>query len=328
MDETFHPEKGPYLRSLSPGERFIGFYTLRAKQLEPFRDPTRGQFLTLVLSDRSGQVIARVWEDAEATYEKLPQGEVIKVAGEAEFYRGRLQVIARRVRPATDEEYDPRDMLPTSQRDPDEMLAALQGYIEQITNPHLRALVDYFYQNPDFLARFKQAPAARRIHHAYLGGLLEHTLEVLTLCQSAADLFPRLDADLLMSGALLHDIGKLKEYTWKLDIDYSTEGRLLGHIVMADEMVSTALQNFPAFPPELALRLRHMLLAHHGQLEWGSPRTPKTVEAIALHHIENLDAQINRFQSILDRRAPGESWSEYDRLLRRQLYGGEDDEEA
>ena len=155
---------------------------------------------------------------------------------------------------------------------------------------------------------------------------LEHTLEVLTLAHTLIEIYPQIDADLLLAGVLLHDIGKVREYTWDMDIDYSDEGRLLGHIVMTDEMVTTALQSLSEFPPELALRLRHMLLAHHGRYEWGSPRRPLTLEAIALHHIENLGAQINRFQMLLQDRPLGENWTSYDRMLGRQLYLGQDDD--
>ncbi|MFQ5614905.1 MAG: 3'-5' exoribonuclease YhaM family protein [Anaerolineales bacterium] len=323
MTNTYHPQKGPYLRDLQPGDRFIGFYVVRNKQLEPFRDPSRGVFLTLILSDRSGQLLARVWDNAESTADKLEKKTIIKIDGEVETYLDRTQIRVLQIRPAKEDEYDLRDMLPTSERDPDEMTAELAPYIEQITNPHLRQLVDHFFTDKDFLTRFRQVPAARRIHHAYLGGLLEHVLEIAKICITVLEIYPQIDADLLLAGALLHDIGKLREYTWDFDIDYSDEGRLLGHIVMGDEMITDALASMPEFPPELALRLRHTLLSHHGRYEWGSPRRPKTLEAIALHHIENLDAQINRFHLLIKNAPPDDAWTPYDRLLGRQLYAGD-----
>ncbi len=324
----YHPHKGPYLRDLQPGERFIGFYVLRSKQLEPFRDPTRGMFLSLVFSDRSGQMLARVWENAEQTADELETKTIVKVDGEVETYLDRVQIRVLRIRTAKEDEYDLRDMLPTSERDPEEMMAELDAYIEQIANPHLRGLVEYFFDDPAFRMRFRQAPAARRIHHAYLGGLVEHVLEVLHICTTVLEIYPQIDADLLIAGAILHDIGKVREYTWDFDIDYSTEGRLLGHIVMADEMITTALASLPDFPPQLAMRLRHMLLSHHGRYEWGSPRRPQTIEAIALHQIENLDAQINRFHLLIRQAPAGEAWTPYDRLLGRYLYTGEGDDPA
>ncbi len=322
MENTYHPEKGPYLHELRPGEHFIGFYTLRSKQLETFRDASRGVYLTLVLSDRSGQMIARVWENAEDMDRQVLQGEVVKVEGDVEEFREQIQAIVLRMRSANPDEFDHRDLVQSSTRDHDQMISQLNAYMDQISNPDLRALVDFIFSQPGLIDRFSQAPAARRIHHAYLGGLLEHTLEVLAVAGTVIQLYPSIDPDLLLTGVLLHDIGKIREYRWDIDLDYSDEGRLLGHIVMGDELVRDALANFPDFPAELGLRLRHMLIAHHDRLEWGSPKRPVTVEAIALHHIENLSAQINRFQSLLEERPTGEAWTTYDRLLGRQLYGG------
>ncbi len=324
MSEAYHPQKGAFIRELQEGERFIGYYVLRNKQLEPFRDPSRGYFLTLILSDRTGQLMGRVWEGAEEANEELQQGDVVKLDGEVETYLDRMQIRVHRVRPANSGEYDLRDMLPSTRRDPEAMQEQLRFFIEGVENRHLSALLAVFFDDAKFMQSFSQAPAARRIHHAYIGGLLEHTLETLAMAQTVIELYPQIDTDLLLTGLLLHDIGKVREFTWETDIDYSDEGRLIGHIVMTDEMVTEALTRLPEFPAELALRLRHMLLAHHGRYEWGSPRRPKTLEAIALHHIENLSVQINRFHLLLEERPPGENWTNYDRMLGRYLYAGGD----
>lgn len=326
MTEIHHPEKGPFLRALQPGDNFVGFYVLRSKQLEPFRDASRGNFLTLILSDSSGQLLARVWEGSEEAYEDLEDVSVVKVQGEVETYLDRVQVRVLNVRPATADEYDQRDMLPSSARDHAEMLAELETFIKEVAQPDLRILVDFFFGDKDFLSKFAQAPAARRVHHAYLGGLIEHTLELLKITNTVLEVYPQIDADLLRTAVLFHDIGKVREFDWDFDIDYSDEGRLFGHIVMADEMVLAAIKQQSNFPSELAMRLRHMLLSHHGRHEWGSPRRPQTIEAVALHHIENLGAQINRFHLLLKDRQPGEKWTAYDRMLRRQLYAGNDDD--
>jgi 3'-5' exoribonuclease len=326
MTEAHHVDKGPFLRELQPGDRFVGYYVLRSKQLEPFRDPTRGYYLTLIFSDRSGQLLGRVWEGAEDVDAEIVQGEVIKLDGEVETYLDRNQIRVLRIRPAAQGEYDIRDMLPSSLKDPEEMLTAVQTYIDQISNPHLSALVDAFYGDEDFMQLFKQAPAARVIHHAYIHGLLEHTLELLDLAETVLTLYPQIDSDLLLTGILLHDIGKVREYSWELDIDYTNEGRLIGHIVMADEMVSEAIHQLADFPEDLSLTLRHMVLSHHGRYEWGSPRRPMTIEAIALHHLENLSAQVNRFALLIEKRPQGEEWTKYDRLLNRQLYSRSDDD--
>ncbi|MBW8009630.1 MAG: HD domain-containing protein [Chloroflexi bacterium] len=326
MQDSYHKNKGPFIKELQPGSQFLGFYVLRNKQLEPFRDASRGYFLSLILSDKSGQLLARVWEGAEEANDELTKGEVIKVQGEVETYLDRTQARVLNARQANASEYDLRDMLPSSQRDTEEMLEELQTFIDSLKHSHLKALVGRIFGEADFLKSFSQAPAARRIHHAYIGGLIEHTLELLSLANTVIQIYPQIDNELLLAGVLLHDIGKVREYSWDMDLDYSDEGRLLGHIVMTDEMISAALQNIPDFPPELALRLRHMLLSHHGRYEWGSPRRPKTLEAIVLHHIDNLGAQINRFHLLLHDSQSDESWTTYDRSLRRQLYSGQDDD--
>jgi 3'-5' exoribonuclease len=325
LGNTVHPDKGPYIQELSQGDHVIGFYTLENKNLEPFRDPSRGYFLAITIGDRSGHIQARVWEDAERLAGEIEAGMVLKIEGDVESYMDREQIIILRARRAEPGEYDLRDMAPSSNSTPEEMRMKLDSYLVRITEPNLKALLDHFFMDPVFQEAFYMAPAARRIHHAYLGGLAEHTLEVLQICSVVLEIYPQIDADLLLAGAMLHDIGKLSEYTWGVVTDFSSEGRLIGHIVIADRMVSDAISKIPDFPEDLALRLRHMLVAHHGRQEWGSPREPRTLEAIALHHIENLDAQINRFNLILESRKPGESWTKYDRLLGRQLYAGDEE---
>jgi 3'-5' exoribonuclease len=322
-----HPQKGLFIIDARPGDRLTGFFLVRHKQLEPFRDRSKGEFLTLMLGDRTGQLLARVWEGAAELAETFEEGDVVKVAGDVEEYLGRTQIIVNKLRRANEGEYDLADFLPATGKNIDELWASVQAAIASIGNPHLAALVRHFYDDADFRAQMAQAPAARRVHHAYLGGLLEHLAEVLALCEAVLHLYPAINADLLRTGALLHDVGKLREYAWERDIDYTDEGRLIGHIVIGAEMVSGAMEQLPDFPEELRLRVQHMLVSHHGRYEWGSPARPQTLEAIALHHAEELNAQVNRFQSLLAaRREPGQAWTDYDRLLGRQLYAGRDDD--
>lgn len=322
-----HPLKGPFAQALTPGERITGFYLARRKQLEAFRDRAKGQFLTLILSDRSGDVVARVWDNAHEVEELFNEGDILKVQGDVEEYLGRTQVIVQKLRVAQADEYDLADFLPATERDVDAMLAEVEAVIARIANPHLNALVQHFYADPTFRSQLAQAPATRRVHHAYLGGVLEHLTDVLKLCDAVLGLYPELDADLLLTGALLHDIGKVREYSWAQEIEYTDEGRLIGHIVLSAEMVTAAIASLPDFPAELSLRVRHMLISQQGRYEWGSPRRPQTLEAIALHHVEDLSAQLNRFSGLLkSRRTPGQPWTEYDRLLGRQLYAGPEEE--
>ncbi len=326
MSEAFNPNKGPFLNNIEAGQRFIGYYARRRKQLEPFRDPSKGFFLTLILSDRSGQRLARVWEGAENTYQELEEGQVVKIDGEAEEYLDRIQIRTHRVRPAAQNEFDLRDMLPASERDPDEMLAELHKWLDMISDPNLSQLLDHFFKDDEFISEFITVPAARKVHHAYIGGLLEHVLEMLSVTESVIKTYPQLKSDLLYTSVFLHDIGKLRQFTWEFDIDYSDEGRLVGHIPITDEMLMHALSEFPDFPAELSLELRHIILSHHGRYEWGSPRRPKTPEAAALHYIDNLSAQVNRFQTVIGSTQPGKNWSEYDSILRRHLYAGRPEE--
>ena len=320
--------KEQFIRDLKEGDRVLSFFLVKHKQLEAFRDRTRGQFLTLSLSDKTGQVLARVWERAPELAETFQEGDVVKVLGEAEEYLGRLQVIVDKLRPAKEDEYELEDFLPHTERDIEEMLTTVRETIASVENPYLRALLDRFFADQEFVAAFCQAPSARRIHHAYLGGVLEHTVEVIQLCQTVLTLYPQINRDLLMTGALLHDVGKTQEFTYQRDIDYSDEGRLLGHVVLSERMITERMAEIPDFPPELALRLRHLVVSHHGRYEWGSPRRPKTLEACALHYIDNLDAQVNRFaQIIAARRDKTKPWTEYDTLLKRYLYAGEEEEE-
>ena len=320
--------KEQFVRDLKEGDKVLSFFLVKHKQLEYFRDRTKGQFLTLTLSDKTGQVLARVWEKALELAETFEEGDVVKVLGEVEKYLGRLQVIIEKLRPAKEDEYDLEDFLPHTERDIEEMLVTVRETIASVGDPYLRALLDKFFADEEFVAAFSQAPSARRIHHAYVGGLLEHVVEVIVLCRTVLTLYPQINRDLLMTGALLHDVGKTKELTYERDIEYSDEGRLLGHVVLSDQMITERIAEIPDLPPELALRLRHVVVSHHGRYEWGSPRRPKTLEACALHYIDNLDAQVNRFARIIAaRRDKTKPWTEYDTLLKRYLYAGREEDE-
>jgi 3'-5' exoribonuclease len=325
MADTYHAQKGPYIREVKPGDRLTGFYLVRYKQLEPFRDRTRGLFLTLVLADRTGSLLARVWEGAPELAETFEQGEVVKVQGDVESYMDRPQLIVARLRRAEPDEYDLRDFRPSTAKNIETMVETVQKTVARVGNSHLNALLRSFFDDAEFMKRFTAAPGARRVHHAYLGGLLEHTVGVAALADAVLALYPEIDSDLLLTGALLHEIGKTREFEWESDIDYTDEGQLVGHVVLGDEMVAAAIARLPDFPADLALRVRHMMVSYHGRYEWGSPRRPQTLEAMALHQIEELEAQINRFRELLANRPEGESWTPYDRLLGRSLYAGRDD---
>jgi 3'-5' exoribonuclease len=327
MTEALHPDKGPWIDELQDGQHFIGFYLLRSPRLESFRDPSRGHYLRMQLADRTGILEARVWDNAEAQASLLENVKVLKVEGEVEKYRDRLQIRVLQLRPAKQEEFNLADLRPSTHRDIDEMNAIIDIAIDSIEDEQLVAVVRHFYDNPKFRQRYQEAPAGIRIHHAFIGGMLEHTVEIIQLANTLMELYPQIDRDMLMAGILLHDIGKLEEFNWDIDIEYTDRGRLVGHVVISSEMVARAIDTISDFPEQLSMQLQHLILSHHGRYEFGSPRRPKSLEAIALHHLENLDAQVNRFATLIEHaRKQGRDWTTYDTMLGRSLYAGSEED--
>ena len=316
--------KSQFVADLNPGDAVLSFFRVRFQRLEPFRDSSKGQYLSLILADRTGEMPARVWEQGPAVAGQIARGSVVKVRGKVEAYRGRQQLIVARIRPAEEEEYDPADLVRTSERDVEAMLDAIREAITAVADPHLQSLLHSFFGDEEFRAALRQAPATLRLHHAYPGGLLEHMVDMLALACPLLSLTPELDADLLTAGILLHDVGRVAEFRLSgLDIVPTDEGRLVGHVVLGDRMVSERIAQFADFPEPLALRLRHMILSHRGRAEWGAVQPPRTLEAAALHHLNELNGQVSRFAALAgEGREPGRAWTDYDPRLRRSLYLG------
>jgi 3'-5' exoribonuclease len=264
-----------------------------------------------------------VWEHAGEIADGFEQGDVVAVTGMAELYRGELQLRLERVRAVPPDEASPTDFLPRSQKDLAALERRLAEVVKSVGNPHLQALLTGFFREADFRDRFFAAPGAKSLHHAYIGGLAEHTSEVVELCLKVCEIFPRLDRDLLLTAAMLHDIGKLEELRWDTAFDYTDVGTLVGHIVLGEQRTREAMDRIEGFPEELKLRLSHILLSHHGTREYGSPVVPMTAEAIALHHAEDLDAKVNLFlTNISAAREQGRRWTERHFLLNRAFYVG------
>jgi 3'-5' exoribonuclease len=299
-----------------------GRYAVRSKRLVDFRNKP-GQYLSLVLGDRSGEIQARAWDDAEALAARFEAGDVVAVTGRVETYQDRVQLIITDLVKCPAEEVRREDFLPKSERDPDEMLAELVAACKSVHDPGLRKLLAAFFADPDFVAQFKTCPGAKGIHHAYIGGLIEHTLNVVKICDNACDIYPQLDRDLLVAGALLHDIGKVREYSYDTSIEVTHEGGLIGHVVVGYQMVAAQAEKIPELTSEERLRIGHLMLAHHGEHQFGAPKLPMTAEACALHYGENLDAQVNGFlTAIAADRGQGKGWTEYIRRLERSLFLG------
>jgi 3'-5' exoribonuclease len=321
--DTPRPCKGPWVADLAAGAEFVGFYVARNPRLVDFRDPGRGKYLRMQLLDRTGVIEARLWDGAEELFDQVKEGGPVKVAGGVETFREELQVNVRRLRRASPEEVDIADFARVTARDPAAMWEAVMLAVGGIGDANLAAVVRHFYADPDWTSRFTEAPAARRIHHAYRSGFLEHVYELILLARPLMELYPEIDQDLLCAGILLHDIGKLEELDWGWDTDLTLEGHLVGHIVLGSRRVASAIDAIGGFPKARAAELLHLVVSHHGRLEWGSPRQPKSIEAVALHHLDNLDAQVNRIKLLTETaRANGDPWTPYDRLMGRSLYSG------
>jgi len=314
-----------FVIDLIEGEPVTSFFLVKQVQVRQRRSGE--PYLSLVLGDRTGEVAAVMWEGVEEASKELTEGDIVKVQGSLGTYQRERQITLTRLRKALPEEIAQEDYLPRSLQDPAVLLARLREALDSMGEPHLKKLLRDLLADDTFTAAFTAAPAAKSIHHVVLGGLLEHTVSVVGLCRLLAEYYPAVDRDLLLAAAVLHDVGKVRELTWDRVFDYSDAGRLLGHITLGALLVEERIRGIPDFPEELAQRLLHCILSHHGELEWGSPRRPKTLEALILHYAEDLDGKVNSFlsfaQSHPDPQHPG--WTQFNKALDRYLYFGRGD---
>ncbi|TLM61380.1 MAG: HD domain-containing protein [Deltaproteobacteria bacterium] len=280
-------------------------------------------YLTLKLMDRSGELEGRIWDRVDELAAVFERDDFIRVAGKASLYMGKMQLVIQEVTKLADEAVDLADFLPVAARPVKEMIGDLTARVASLRNPHLSALMKAFLADEAFLAAYSRAPAAKAMHHVYLGGLLEHSLAVADLAEDICRRYPGLDRDLLIVGALLHDVGKVSELRYARSFEYTDAGKLLGHIVIGVEMVEERLRGLPGFPVELAVLLKHLLLSHHGQYEYGSPKRPKTLEAVILNFIDDLDSKINGVRTHLDKEVDSDSpWTQYHRFYDRYFFKG------
>ena len=292
------------------------------------REVTRGEtkngkpFLALTIMDSSGEIAGRVWENADHYLDSCPTGATIRVKAQAQSYRGVLQLRVDHLEKCDVPPEEMGSLIPATSGDITAMAAELIRLAKSIENDHLRELVLAFFNDREIFTLFKKAPAAKYMHHACLGGLLEHTLGVSKVAEAVSGLYPAVDHSLLMAGAMLHDIGKLIEFNYEtLPYDYSSRGRLVGHMVLAIEMIHEKITGVAGFPEETATHLKHMILAHHGRHEFGSPSLPMMLEAFILNFIDDLDAKVDYITG-LARKFDGEEyqWTDYQRNLERFLY--------
>jgi 3'-5' exoribonuclease len=309
---------------LKVNDRVNAPFVATRKSLVSFRNKP-GNYLALSLSDCSGTIVARAWDNAEQLDAQFDAGDVLMVEGRVNQYQGALQVVVEHARRCDESEFSVADFLPRGKRDSDVLLEQLEQLVQRVQQPQLRTLLDHFFGDADFLADFARAPGAKALHHSHIGGLMEHTVAVASILLTVCQCHPELDEELLIAGALLHDIGKLRELTVRTAIDYTDTGRLVGHIVHTDRMVTAAIAEIDGFSDDLADRLCHLLLSHHGQKEYGAPIVPMTAEACALHYADNLDAHVQYFRQVIEQGAgSGNRWSEYQRLFDRYIYIGDE----
>jgi 3'-5' exoribonuclease len=273
---------------------------------------TGNPYLKLRLGDRTGEIEGRIWSSAETFTEFFQRDDFVRIKGKAVFFQDRLQVNISHIGRVEEEGITLIDFFPTTEKDVAQMCDSLIQISQEVENPHLRNLLILFWNDQPFLEGFRKAPASKQIHHAYIGGLMEHTLSLAKLVKSNACYYEGLNTDLLMTGAILHDIGKVYELSYRRSFDYSDEGRLLGHILIGIEKLEEKIRQLVDFPKDLAVLLKHLLLSHHGQYIYGSPKKPMTLEAVMLHHLDDMDAKVSGLQEFLKTKVPsGSKWSAY-----------------
>lgn len=321
-----------FIDQLQPGEQILDqVFLINQKDL---RTTANGSlYIHLVLADRTGQLLARIWSATQQQYDTIPEGGFLRLRGRTESYKGALQFIVDGLRPAEAGQYDPADFVPCTNLDVDEMWEQLLGILRTIKNPDLLALISAFVKDQAIAAGFKKAPAAVQLHHAYLGGLLEHTLNVLQLAtrifgktDGSDSQYPKVNRDLVLAGVFLHDIGKIAELSCETSFAYTNAGQLVGHITQAaiwiDQKIGDAEQQTGRrFPQDLQDLLTHIVLAHHGSYEFGSPRLPACPEAIVVHYLDNIDAKLHMFLSGIESAKNADSdWTQYIKSLETRIF--------
>ena len=310
-----------HVADLEPGTRPEGIVVVKKKVRR--EQPDGSIYLLFQLADRTGQINAVLWHGAELVDAAISPGDLAHVRGEVQIYQNVRQIKLQRIERADPSGYDLSQFLPSSSRDLDTLYERLLGIVDGVRDPHLRRLYADIFRDPEVRARFRCAPAGKGWHHAYVGGLLEHVLSMLDLGDVLVRHYPAIDRDLLVGGILLHDIGKIEELVFKSYIEYSTEGRLLGHLVQGCILVSRYIDRIAGFPQELRVRLLHTIVGHHGEVDRGSPKPPMTLEAMAVHLLDHLDSQTQAVEKIVNETRTTDGWSGMVKLLDRPFYRGE-----
>ncbi|NIQ87795.1 MAG: HD domain-containing protein [Deltaproteobacteria bacterium] len=314
-------EEKRFIADLQENESCDSSFLVKAKTLGKTR--SGNPFLRIRLGDQTGETEGRIWERALEFDQGFSVNDVVRVRARVERYQDKLQLNISDIERIDPEEVDPTLFLPKSPHDVSELWQQFEDLAGQVKNRHLQRLLQSFLLDRTFVEQMKQAPAAKSMHHAYLGGLLEHTVSVTRLMGRICDHYPRLDRDLLITAAILHDIGKLEEFSYQMHLDYTDAGRLLGHVVLGVQRVQEKIDKLEGFPPTLSLTLQHLMVSHHGEYEFGAPKRPKTLEAFALHYADDLDAKMNHLASLLDNEKESPShWTPFQQVYDRFVFKG------
>jgi 3'-5' exoribonuclease len=290
--------KSPYVNELEPSRLITTSFLVHSKEI---RQKKGGElYLSLLLGDRTGDVDAKMWDNVAEVLDAFDRDDFVKIKAMTQVFHNRPQLTIHKIRRMDDSEVDFADYFPSSRRDPEEMWLELRGIVASLANLNLKALLEALLDDEDIAARYRRAPAAKQIHHAYLGGLLEHVLSLCALARAIAPRYPFVDCDLLLTGVVLHDIGKIYELNYERGFSYSSDGQLLGHISIAVRMVGEKLRGLPDFPPPLRTLVEHMILSHHGQLEFGSPKLPQFPEALLLHYLDDMDSKMESMRALIE----------------------------
>jgi 3'-5' exoribonuclease len=296
----------------------ISSFVVIAKQVRPKK--TGGPYLALTLADRCGQIEAKMWDNVEDAMDSFDQEDFLKVKGLLNRYKNRFQITIHKLRRLNDSEVDFADYLPKTDKDIEQLWQTLREFISSFDNPHLRALVEAFMADPEIAVGYRSAPAAKALHHAYIGGLLDHVVSLFRSCDLICQNYQQINRDLLLTGAFLHDIGKIHELAYTRSFSYTSRGQLLGHMIIELEMLQAKIANVVGFPEELKILLEHLIISHHGQYEFGSPKLPMFPEALVLHYLDDLDSKIESMRAHFEREAETESsWTSYNPSLGRTL---------
>ena len=306
-----------YIDGFREGMHISDVYLCKSKQIALTKNGK--EYGNLVLQDKTGTVEAKLWDLGSPGVGNFEALDYVYIDADVTMFMGAKQLNVKRIRKADEGEYIPADYLPVSLKDVKQMYSELLALIASVKNPYLRKLLDSYFGDPDFARAFQFHSAAKSVHHGFVGGLLEHTLSVAKMCDYFAGAYPMLNRDLLLTAAMFHDIGKTKELSVFPENDYTDDGQLLGHIIIGTEMVSERMRTIEGFPPKLATELKHCILAHHGELEYGSPKKPALLEAMALNFADNADAKMETMIEVLRGAGDNQGWLGYNRLLETNI---------